>query len=54
MGEGYPSASNAVEHLSSLLDQAKGGKLLLGLLMFAGGIVSTYAPTLIKWMATGK
>lgn len=46
--------ADPVEHLNSLLDQAKGAKLLLGLLMFAGGIVSTYAPTLIRWLAVGK
>jgi len=32
----------------------QGAKLRLGLLMFVGGIVSTYAPTLIKWVAVGK
>lgn len=54
MGEDIRRLADAVEHLNSLLDQAKGAKLLLGLLMFVGGIVSTYAPTLIRWMATGK
>lgn len=49
MGEDIRRLADAVEHLNSLLDQAKGAKLLLGLLMFVGDIVSTYAPTFIKW-----
>ena len=54
MGEDIRRLADAVEHLNSLLDQAKGAKLLLGLLMFAGGIVSTYAPTALKWLTVGK
>lgn len=54
MGEDIRRLADAVEHLNSLLDQAKGAKLLLGLLMFVGGIVSSYAPALLRWVAMGK
>ena len=54
MGEDIRRLADAVEHLNSLLDQARGAKILLGLLLFIGGAISTYAPTLIKWTMASK
>lgn len=54
MGEDIRRLADAVEHLNSLLDQAKGAKIFLGLLLFIGGAVSTYAPATIKWLAMTK
>lgn len=51
MGDDLRRLAEAVERLNSLLDQAKGAKLFLGLLLFVGGALSTYAPTLIKWVS---
>jgi hypothetical protein len=44
--------ADAVEHLNSLLDQARGAKWALGLFLFAGGAVSTYLPTVVRWVAS--
>ena len=41
--------ADAVEHLNSLLGQARGAKWALGFLLFAGGAMSTYLPALIRW-----
>lgn len=46
--------ADAVEHLNSLLDQARGAKWALGLLLFAGGAVSTYVPMVFRWVVTIK
>ena len=46
--------ADAVEHLNSLLDQAKGAKWALGFLLFVGGAMSTYLPTLVRWVVTFK
>lgn len=54
MGEDIRRLADAVEHLNSLLDQAKGAKLLLGVILFSGGAISTYLPMIIKWMVAGK
>jgi hypothetical protein len=42
--------AEALEHLNSLLDQARGAKLMLGLLLFVGGAVSTYLPAAVRWL----
>lgn len=42
--------ADAVEHLNSLLDQARGAKWAVGFLLFAGGAVSTYLPTVARWL----
>lgn len=54
MGEDIRRLAEAVEHLNSLLDQARGAKLFLGLMLFVGGAVSTYAPTVLKWLTSVK
>ncbi len=40
----------AIERLTSLLDQAKGAKWAIGLMLFAGGALSSYLPTLVRWL----
>lgn len=42
--------AEALEHLNSLLDQARGAKWAVGFLLFAGGAVSTYLPTVVRWI----
>lgn len=39
--------ADAVENLNSLLDQAKGAKWALGLLLFAAGAATSYIPNVI-------
>lgn len=54
MGEDIRRLADAVEHLNSLLDQAKGAKWTLGLLLFVGGALSTYLPAAIRWLGLAK
>ena len=44
----------AIERLTSLLDQARGAKWAIGLMLFAGGALSSYLPTVIRWVAAMK
>lgn len=46
--------TSVVERLVALLNQAKGAKWSLGLLLFVGGAVSTYAPSMVRWLMTPK
>lgn len=43
-----------LDRLVALLNQAKGAKWSLGLLLFVGGAVSTYAPSVVRWLMTPK
>lgn len=46
--------ADAVENLNRLLDQAKGAKWALGLLLFAAGATSAYVPTFIRLLITTR
>ncbi len=54
MGEDIRRLADAVEHLNSLLDQAKGAKWTLGLLLFVGGALSAYLPVVVRWAVAIK
>lgn len=51
MDDNIRELTEAVKQLTRLLDQARGAKWALGLLLFAGGAVSTYLPAVVRWVA---
>jgi hypothetical protein len=54
MADDIKRLADAVENLNSLLDQARGAKWALGLLLFVGGAMSTYLPTAVRWLGAVK